>query len=130
MPLVRIVLLQLFFCVAGVLLCITGPAAGADEPADTPETIVKNLHAADELLFTQDEAYNGRIVEDDNKKIVLLDSEGRRVEVNKSDIQKRKEGLSAMPENVTELLTPREIRDLVTFMAGLKQQPKNASAKK
>jgi hypothetical protein len=41
------------------------------------------------------------------------------VKVAKKDIESRDKGLSAMPEGMGELLTKREIRDLVEFLATL-----------
>jgi hypothetical protein len=35
-------------------------------------------------------------------------------------VRERAGGVSAMPEDAAKLLTPREIRDLVEFLAGLK----------
>jgi quinoprotein glucose dehydrogenase len=40
--------------------------------------------------------------------------------VKKSDIADRRRGLSAMPEGLADILTPRELRDLVAFLASLK----------
>jgi len=42
------------------------------------------------------------------------------VTVKKSDITERRKGLSAMPDGLADLLSPRELRDLVEYLSGLK----------
>lgn len=46
------------------------------------------------------------------------------VKVRKSDIAVREKGLSAMPDNLVNALTKRELRDLVEFLASLKTEAK------
>ena len=41
--------------------------------------------------------------------------------LNKTDIKSRDRGLSAMPEEFRQVLTKRELRDLIEFLGGLKQ---------
>ncbi len=42
------------------------------------------------------------------------------LKLTKADIASRQRGLSAMPDDLKQFLTPREVRDLVEFLAGLK----------
>ena len=44
--------------------------------------------------------------------------------VKKADIEERRSGKSAMPEDLGKHLTPRQMRDLVEFLASLKEAPK------
>jgi quinoprotein glucose dehydrogenase len=51
----------------------------------------------------------------------LIDAEGHISEVNKSDIKTRERGQSAMPEGFGKILSKRDIRDLVEYLASLKK---------
>lgn len=62
----------------------------------------------------------GRIEKEDEKQVVILQADGTRKTIAKSDIKARKLGLSAMPEDEIKHLTKRELRDVVEFLASLK----------
>ncbi len=49
-----------------------------------------------------------------------MTAEAQLVEVPKADIEERKRGPSAMPEDLAKKLTAADRRDLVEFLAGLK----------
>ena len=53
-------------------------------------------------------------------ELVLNTVEQGPVTVRKADITFRRKGLSAMPEGLAELITERELRDLVAFLSELK----------
>jgi quinoprotein glucose dehydrogenase len=42
------------------------------------------------------------------------------LKLNKADIKRRERGLSAMPEEARQILSKRDIRDLVEFLATLR----------
>ncbi len=65
----------------------------------------------------------GVIKADDARAITIMTAEGKRVTVPKDQIEERSSGKSAMPEDVVKKLTKRELRDLVEFLASLKQDP-------
>jgi quinoprotein glucose dehydrogenase len=50
----------------------------------------------------------------------LMDADGKKIEVNKPDIQSRERGQSAMPEGIAKILSKRDLRDLVEYLASLK----------
>jgi quinoprotein glucose dehydrogenase len=54
--------------------------------------------------------------------LTLRDTENKLVEMKKSDIAKREGAPSGMPEIYGSILTPREIRDVVEYMASLKEK--------
>jgi quinoprotein glucose dehydrogenase len=56
--------------------------------------------------------------------IVLLDPNEGEQEIDKADVVSRSKGLSAMPEGFDKMLTKRELRDLVEFLATLKDGQK------
>ncbi len=62
----------------------------------------------------------GIVREETDDALVIVNSENKRVTVKKSDIAEKRKALSAMPDNVAKLLTEREIRDLMAYLATLK----------
>jgi quinoprotein glucose dehydrogenase len=61
---------------------------------------------------------------EDAKELRLMTAEGKLVRVPKDQIDERDAGKSAMPDDLTKHLTKSELRDLVEFLAGLKDEPK------
>jgi quinoprotein glucose dehydrogenase len=63
------------------------------------------------------------IIKEENKKLVrLITPEGKLLTVAVKDIEDRQAGKSAMPDDVVKHLSPRELRDLVEFLAELKKE--------
>jgi quinoprotein glucose dehydrogenase len=61
---------------------------------------------------------------EDSKEVRLMTPEGALLTVPKKQIEERRTGKSAMPDDLTKHLTRREVRDLVEFLASLKDAPK------
>jgi hypothetical protein len=59
-----------------------------------------------------------------------MDADGKLTKVKKADIASRSHGPSAMPEGFAQALSLRDLRDLVEFMAELKDPKAPASAAK
>ncbi len=57
---------------------------------------------------------------EDETTLRLMTAEARLIEIPKSEIEERKRGASAMPEELHKKLTRAELRDLVEFLADLK----------
>jgi quinoprotein glucose dehydrogenase len=57
-------------------------------------------------------------------ELVLVDPNEGEQEIDKQDVLSRSKGLSAMPEGFDKMLTKRELRDLVEFLANLKEGAK------
>ncbi|MBY0524362.1 MAG: HEAT repeat domain-containing protein [Gemmataceae bacterium] len=72
------------------------------------------------LLLRSGKVETGVLKSEDGKEIKLITAEGKLVTVLKDQIDERNSGKSAMPEDVVQKLTKRELRDLVEFLAGLK----------
>jgi quinoprotein glucose dehydrogenase len=51
----------------------------------------------------------------------LVDADGKLFDINKADIQSRQRGQSAMPEGFGQILSKRDLRDLVEYLAELKR---------
>ncbi len=65
-------------------------------------------------------AYAGIIKSENDRELVLNSPEDGLVTIAKSEIANREKGLSAMPESLVTMLSRREIRDLIEYLAGLK----------
>ena len=74
------------------------------------------------FLLQSDAVETGRIEKENDREIVLILADGNRRTIAKSDIKARKVGLSAMPEDEVKHLTKRELRDVVEFLASLKDR--------
>jgi len=62
----------------------------------------------------------GTLVKDEPQTITLITPQGKRQVVEKSAIDEQSPPRSAMPDNMTRVLTLREIRDLVAYLSRLK----------
>jgi quinoprotein glucose dehydrogenase len=57
---------------------------------------------------------------EDATTIKIITAEAQLLTIAKSDVDERRRGKSAMPDDIVRKLTLRELRDLVEFLAGLK----------
>jgi quinoprotein glucose dehydrogenase len=57
---------------------------------------------------------------EDAREVKVITAEGKPITVPKQQIEERRRGKSAMPEDLIQKMTKRELRDLVEFLAGLK----------
>ena len=62
----------------------------------------------------------GRVVEEGPLQIVVMDAEGVEILLEPDEIEARRQDLSAMPLGLVESLSLRELRDLVAYLASLK----------
>ncbi|HKM53450.1 MAG TPA: c-type cytochrome, partial [Isosphaeraceae bacterium] len=68
----------------------------------------------------------GIVKSEDDKEIRLMTADGKLVKVAKDQVEERQTGKSAMPEDIIKQLSKAELRDLVEFLARLKEGgPKN-----
>jgi quinoprotein glucose dehydrogenase len=74
------------------------------------------------LELTNGKSVTGILKAEDAKEVTLMTAEGQLLKIAKADIDSRRTGKSAMPEDVIKYLSRSEIRDLVEFLAGLKQK--------
>jgi quinoprotein glucose dehydrogenase len=72
------------------------------------------------LTLTSGKSVTGIVKAEDAKEVRLMTAEGQLVTVAKSKIDERQAGKSAMPEDLVQKLSKRDLRDLVEFLAGLK----------
>ena len=74
------------------------------------------------LTLANGKPVTGVLKSEDNKSIKVMTAEGVLLTIAKEDIDERRTGKSAMPEDLVQKLTKREIRDLVEFLAALKEE--------
>jgi quinoprotein glucose dehydrogenase len=64
----------------------------------------------------------GVLKSEDAKEVKVMTAEGQLVTVKKDDIDERRATKSAMPDDLAPKLTKQELRDLVEFLVGLKEE--------
>jgi quinoprotein glucose dehydrogenase len=74
------------------------------------------------LLLKSEAIESGRIEFETEDEVALILADGTRKKIPKKNIQARKVGLSPMPEDLVKKLSKREIRDVVEFLASLKDR--------
>jgi quinoprotein glucose dehydrogenase len=77
------------------------------------ETVVVTLKSGKTVV--------GVLKSEDADMLRLITAEGQPVNVSKADIDERESGKSAMPEDAVKHLSKAELRDLVEYLAGLKE---------
>lgn len=73
------------------------------------------------LVITRDSTSFAGVVQSENDTELVLNSpEDGIVKIKKSEITGRERGISSMPEGIVNLLTRRDLRDLVEYLSSLK----------
>jgi quinoprotein glucose dehydrogenase len=83
------------------------------------KTIAKNY----ESVIVRDldgVTHTGVLRQESETELQIMTAEGRLITLAKDDIEARKPGKSAMPEDFTKHLSKFELRDLIEFLAGQK----------
>lgn len=76
------------------------------------------------LELTNGKSVTGVLKSEDDKEVKLITAEGQILSVPKSRIDERRRGKSPMPEDLHQKITKRQLRDLVEFLASLKEEKK------
>ena len=76
------------------------------------------------LRLADGRTVTGVLKGDDGKEVKVMTAEGKLITVKSEDVDEKKTTKSAMPEDIPAKLTKREIRDLVEFLASLKDEKK------
>ncbi|MGI9430148.1 MAG: c-type cytochrome, partial [Bythopirellula sp.] len=87
----------------------------------TPNRTMAEGYRYAALLTDDGKQLSGRILEETPAAVHLEVEENKEIVIPKDTIEHRKVGLSAMPANLVEKLTPRELRNLVAFLAAQKK---------
>ena len=73
--------------------------------------------------------FTGIIRSENDEVVELIGADGAIQQIDQEAIVGRKRGKSAMPEELTKYMTPRELRDLVAYLASLQVDPRGSDAK-
>jgi quinoprotein glucose dehydrogenase len=79
------------------------------------------------LALSNGQVVSGILKKEDDQKIHLITVEGALIDVPKADIEDRKRGNSAMPDDLVKHLSKSELRDLIEFLASLKTPPASST---
>ena len=86
-------------------------------------TIAKGYETA--VVATEDgDVVTGIVRSDSEEYLELLLADGTYKRIDQSDVIARKTGNSSMPAELTKLITPRELRDLVAYLSSLVVDPR------
>ena len=89
------------------------------ESIATPNRRTAPGFTATVLFLDDDTRVVGRIVEETEERIRVQDPDGAVTDVDPGTVMSRRPDLSAMPEGLAKMLTRRELRDLIEFLAQL-----------
>jgi quinoprotein glucose dehydrogenase len=64
--------------------------------------------------------YTGIVKKDTPTELTLMNADGELIKIDPIQVQSRTRGISAMPEGFSETLSKHDIRDLVEYLAQLK----------
>ena len=101
-------------------------AIGVSSPIDyvinsilNPNLAVKEQYVITVFLLNDGKVLNGVVVDRDDNRVLIRDSQGKTVTVATADIEAEKEGKSQMPQGLTKFLTQDEVIDLAKFISEL-----------
>jgi quinoprotein glucose dehydrogenase len=72
------------------------------------------------LVLLDGQTRTGILKSEDAKAVRLMNADGQLITVAKDQIEERRRGVSAMPADLAQKMTRRELRDVVEFLANLK----------
>lgn len=73
------------------------------------------------MLLDSGKVATGIVRRETDTKVVLVDADGKEIEVDAESIDDRYEGKSAMPVDLLQHMTERDLRDLVEFLSQLRR---------
>jgi quinoprotein glucose dehydrogenase len=85
-----------------------------------PSKVIAPGYETVAVLLDNEAVETGRVVRESDAELVLRGPDGRDKAIAKARIRKARRGLSAMPDDLGRLLTRRELRDLVEYLASQK----------
>lgn len=101
-------------------------AVGVSSPVDylinsilNPNLAVKEQYVTKVFVLDGSKVLTGVVVDRDDNRIVLRDSQGKTVTIPTADIEDEVEGKSLMPQGLTKFLNHGEMLDLVRFISEL-----------
>ena len=99
---------------------------GSSSPPDyllrsvlTPELAVKEEFLTSKILTVDGQIFQGIVVDENDTRVVLKDATGSLKTIPTADIEQRVKGGTLMPAGLVNLMTRRELIDLVRFLSEL-----------
>lgn len=99
-------------------------AIGVSSPVDyvinsilNPNLAVKEQYVITVFLLEDGKVLNGVVVDRDDNRVLIRDSQGKTITIATADIEAEKEGKSQMPQGLTKFLTQDEVIDLAKFIS-------------
>ena len=101
-------------------------AIGVSSPVDyivnsilNPNLAVKEQYVNTVFLLDSGNVLSGVVIDRDDDRILIRDSQGKTITIATADIENEKEGKSQMPQGLTKFLTNDEVIDLIKFISEL-----------
>lgn len=85
-----------------------------------PNAKIAKGFATTVLITIDGKVITGIVTAEDQDAVRLVTADGKLVVVDKADVDEREPGKSAMPADIVEKLSPRDLRDLVEYLSTLK----------
>ena len=76
-------------------------------------------YASENVFLLDGDVVAGRVALETEDRLVVVDAQGATTEVAQEDVEERRPGLSAMPEDLAGALSRVELRDLIAYLATL-----------
>ena len=86
----------------------------------TPNKAIAQGHESVHLELADGTSLSGILQSTSAEGWILLTPDGQAQEIDPAQVEERRSGLSLMPEGLAEMMTPRELRDLIEFLANPK----------
>jgi len=105
---------------------VTGIGSRKDRQYLLESIVFPNKHIAEGyesvvVTLKNTTAYAGQLKRETPEILEINSPEDGLIQIKKAEIKSRERGLSAMPEELRQVLTKRDLRDLVEFLANLKE---------
>lgn len=88
-----------------------------------PNKVIAEGYTQVKVMTIDGVMHTGIVKEENDKMLVLLDSNEKEIFIDQDDIEDRRAGLSSMPDDLIKELSPKELRDLVEFLSHRKTKP-------
>lgn len=73
------------------------------------------------------QVFTGIVKSENDDYVELIQNDGAQQRILLDEIVARRKGKSSMPDDLTKFMTPRELRDLVAYLASLKVDPRDVA---
>jgi quinoprotein glucose dehydrogenase len=86
-----------------------------------PDATIARGYETTVVASDSGEVYSGVVQSENEDEIELILGDGSIARIDLEEIAARKKGISSMPEDLAKMLSARELRDLVAYLASLKK---------